>query len=66
MTNRNQTQIKELYEAKLIGSKSFLAEDPNDWFVNLRKDSVDKFISVGFPDRKNEKWKYLDLDVPPA
>ena len=61
MTNRNQNQIKELYEAKLIGSKSFIAEDPNDWFVNLRKDSVDKFISVGFPDRKNEKWKYLDL-----
>jgi len=33
----------------------------NDVLDNLRRESLDSFVSSGLPTRRNEAWKYTDL-----
>ena len=30
--------------------------------INLRKKNLDKFINLGFPNRREEDWKFSDLN----
>ena len=32
------------------------------WLTELRQTAYERFKTVGFPDRKNEAWKYIPLD----
>lgn len=32
-----------------------------DWLLPIRKEAIDRFETVGFPDRKNEDWKFTNV-----
>ena len=34
---------------------------PSKENINLRKKSLNKFINLGFPQKKEEDWKFFDL-----
>ncbi|MGE5270719.1 MAG: hypothetical protein ACM3JG_13715, partial [Thiohalocapsa sp.] len=42
------------------------------WLAELRRRSLARFAELGFPSRKSERWRYLDLQplaeapLPPA
>ena len=33
----------------------------SDWLVEQRKDALERFIKLGFPDNKIEEWKYTNI-----
>lgn len=33
----------------------------SDWLVKQRKDALEKFINLGFPDNRIEEWKYTNI-----
>ena len=35
---------------------------PSKENINLRKKSLNKFINLGFPKKKEEDWKFFDLN----
>ena len=49
-------QIKTDFE-KTVKSLGLSKED-----IRLKKEFLDRFISSGFPSRKLENWKFLDLN----
>jgi Fe-S cluster assembly protein SufD len=35
--------------------------DEPDWLVQYRKASLARFVEIGFPSRRSEAWRYIDL-----
>ena len=49
--------MKEHYDFKIEKIKNLSLED-----INLRKKNLDLFYQSGFPNKKNEDWKFTDLN----
>ncbi|MGH7783297.1 MAG: hypothetical protein ACREO5_05610, partial [Candidatus Binatia bacterium] len=55
-----ETETKERYR------KAFEQARPNGrgagWFDNLREEGMASFQALGFPTRRNEEWKYTNVE----
>ena len=49
-------------QAKIDFEKTVKTLDLTESEVKLKKQSLDKFISNGFPSRKLEDWKFSDIN----
>ena len=49
-------------QLKLDFDKTFKASNLSDEDIRLKKNYLNKFIDSGFPSRKLENWKFLDLN----
>ena len=49
--------MKQFYDFKVEKIKNLSPED-----ISLRKENLDLFIKNGFPNKKDEDWKFTDLN----
>ena len=49
-------------QIKIDFEKTIKTSDLSENDVNLKKQSLNKFISNGFPSKKLENWKFLDIN----
>ena len=50
--------MKNFYDFRIDNIKDLSLEEKN-----LRKKNLDLFIQKGFPNKKNEDWKFTDLNT---
>ena len=53
MTSKSYAQDFETFTANGGGRP--------DWLMPIRREAIDRFQTIGFPDRKNEDWKFTNV-----
>ncbi|MBV8089574.1 MAG: hypothetical protein JO139_08345, partial [Alphaproteobacteria bacterium] len=59
------------YLDAFAAGRALMPREP-DWLIDNRKRSLARFAELGFPSRRSESWRYIDLraleenPMPPA